>query len=100
MALKRLGQHLGDSAALPSGLLARAARLHALNVAFVHWASRWGSWAQQVQLANIEAGRVAFIADSAAPLTPLRYRQAEVLAWVRAHVAEPCERLSIVVRRH
>lgn len=99
MALTRLGDHLGDNSALPAGLLARAQRLHALNAAFVDWASRFGPWAYQVQLANVEAGRVAFIASSAAPLTPLRYRQAEVLAWVSAHTGEPCTRLSASLRQ-
>ena len=99
MASKRLSESLGDNSALPQGLLARAARLHALNVAFVDWASRFGPWASQVQLANVDAGRVAFVANSAAPLTPLRYRQAEVLAWVQAQIKEPCLRMSVSVRR-
>ena len=99
MALSRLSDHLGDNSALAQGLLARAARLHALNTAFVEWASRFGPWASQVQLANVDAGRVAFLAYTAAPLTPLRYRQAEVLAWVTAHTGEPCTRLSVSVRR-
>lgn len=98
MSAERLDAHLHRSAVLQRGLLARAARLADLDRAFRQWLSPLGPWARQVRLANLEGERVALMVTSAAALTPLRYRQAELLAWFSERTGTSCTRLNITVR--
>lgn len=98
MSAERLHAHLNRSSSLRHGLLARAARLADLDRAFREWLLPLGPWARHVRLANLDGERVALVTGSAAATTPLRYRQAEVLAWFREHSGEPCTRLNITVR--
>lgn len=98
MTTERLHAHLHRSATLHRGLLARAARLAELDRAFRDWLAPLGPWTRHVRLANLEAERVALVAGSAAAVTPLRYRQSEILDWFSAHTGEHCTRLNVTVR--
>lgn len=98
MSAERLDAHLLRSAVLRRGLLARAARLADLDRAFRQWLSPLGPWARHVRLANLEGERVALLVTSAAALTPLRYRQSELLDWFSTRTGTSCTRLNITVR--
>lgn len=98
MTAERLHAHLHRSPNLGQGLLARAARLADLDRAFRDWLAPLGPWARHVRLANLATERVALISTSAAAMTPLRYRQAEILAWFEAHAEARFTRLNITVR--
>lgn len=98
MTAERLHAHLHRSANLRAGLLARAARLADLDRAFRDWLAPLGPWARHVRLANLDAERVALLTSSAAAMTPLRYRQADILAWFEAHAGARFTRLNITVR--
>lgn len=98
MSAERLHAHLHRSSSLGQGLLARAARLADLDRAFRDWLAPLGPWARHVRLANLDAERVVLWASSAAAVTPLRYRQADILAWFEAHAGAGFNRLNITVR--
>jgi len=98
MTAERLHAHLHRSSTLGRGLLARAAQLADLDRAFRDWLAPMGPWARHVNLANLDAERVALWSTSAAAMTPLRYRQAEILAWFEAKAEARFTRLNITVR--
>lgn len=95
MTGERLDAHLS---ALQGGLMARANRLANLDRAFHLWAMHLGPWARHVHVANVEGERVALYSASAAALTPLRYRQQEVLDWFRAQTGLDLRQIKVSVQ--
>ena len=98
MTAERLHAHLHRSATLHRGLLARAAQLAELDRAFRDWLAPLGPWTRHVRLATLDAERVALVAGSAAAVTPLRYRQTEILGWFAARTGSAFTRMSVTVR--
>lgn len=98
MTAERLDAHLHRSTTLGRGLLARADRLADLDRAFRDWLAPLGPWARHVRLANLDAERVILWTTSAAAVTPLRYRQADILAWFEQHAGAGFSRLNVTVR--
>lgn len=77
-------------------LIERAERLAALDDALRRWTRE--PWFKSIRLANIRGDTVVLFASNAAALVPLRYRQQELLAFLREALNIPCSRLETKVR--
>ena len=77
-------------------LIERAERLAALDDALRQWTQE--PWFQSIRLANIRGDTVVLFASNAAALVPLRYRQQELLNFLRDSLKLSCTRLETKVR--
>lgn len=77
-------------------LIERAERLTALDNALRQWTQE--PWFQSIRLANIRGDTVVLFASNAAALVPLRYRQQELLSFLRDSLKLSCTRLETKVR--
>ncbi|MFX8965122.1 DciA family protein, partial [Acinetobacter baumannii] len=70
-------------------------QLGALDQAFRHWLTPQGAWAQQVTLAQIEAGTVTLTATSAAVATRLRFSEDAIADWFAGQTGQAITSLKV-----
>lgn len=91
-----LDHHLRGQAGPLRDLIARAERLARVNRALRGWRSE--PWLEGVRLANLRDSVAVLFADTAATSLLLRYRQAELLAFLRQESGLPLTRLDVKVK--
>jgi hypothetical protein len=78
------------------GLVERAERVAALDRELRQWTQE--PWFDSVRLVNVRGDTAILFASSAAVLVPLRYRQQELLSFIRERLRLPCVKLETKVK--
>lgn len=90
-----LGEHLKTLHGSLATLVQRAGELAGIDRALRDWLG--APLSERVRLANLRDGAAVILADSAATLTFLRFRNAELLEFLQARVGASCERIELKV---
>lgn len=77
-------------------LIEHAERIAALDRALRQWTQE--PWFQSIRLANIRGDKAVLFAAHAAALVPLRYRQQDLLRFLRESLKLSCTKLETKVR--
>lgn len=77
-------------------LLDHARLLADINRSLLQWCSE--PWVDQIRIANLRDGTLVVFSASAAALVPLRYRSADLLAWINSRFQPACTRIEAKVR--